>query len=392
MDEHIEDKPTPPPSRFRKVFQKNWSKIAALTLIFTAILFGVGYIGLEGSSSSKFCSSCHEMKPEYYTWKASSHSEADCVSCHVDPGLENLAKAKADGAKEAVKSITSTYTAPIVMPKEIPDSACETCHNMNNRNTTPSGDLIIPHDRHKNKDIKCTQCHSGVAHGKIAERKVTFKTDYSKWDESLGNAMMSDRKYIKPEMKTCMECHSARKVSTACNTCHTTGMYPASHKKEDFKLASHGMDAKTQLKECNDCHEYMSTEEIKLFDDMPAHDKYLQAGRITDKQVSVKDYAKVNTFCEKCHMQPPPSHQKGFTAKHGAIADENPDKCLACHDYQNNGKTKNKIVTCNSCHPSNHSDSNWRVTHPVKIPNGGRPSTYCYSCHSKKNCTSCHQE
>jgi nitrate/TMAO reductase-like tetraheme cytochrome c subunit len=386
-DEHMSEKKAPPP-----FYKKNWSKIAALTMLFLAISFSIGYIGLEGSSSSKFCSSCHEMKPEYYTWKASSHSEVDCVSCHVDPGLENLAKAKANGAKQAFKSITSSYTAPIQMPKEIPDSACEKCHNMNKREATPTGDLIIPHSKHQEKDITCTECHSGVAHGKIAERKVTFQSDYEKWNDTLGKSMMNDLKFIRPKMETCMECHSARKVSTDCESCHTTKMYPDSHKKEDFKLESHGNQAIKNIKECNDCHKYMSNDEISLFNDKPAHSKYIQGEKVTDKKVNVKDYAKENTFCKNCHLQRPPSHDKRFITTHGSTADRSADNCLACHDYQKTGINKTNNVTCSSCHPSSHNKKLWRSTHPIPVNKGTKVTETCYSCHFKPKCSSCHKE
>ncbi|WP_246861244.1 NapC/NirT family cytochrome c [Bacillus sp. REN3] len=385
--EHSEKEQAPP-----RFYEKNWSKVAALTLLFIVIFFSVGFIGLEGTSSSKFCASCHEMKPEYYTWKASSHSEVDCVSCHVDPGLENLAKAKANGAKQAFKSVTKTYTAPIQMPKNIPDSACETCHNMNKREATPTGDLIIPHTKHKEQNITCTECHSGVAHGKIAERKVTFQSDYSKWDEDLGQSMMKDPTFIRPKMETCMDCHAARNVSTACETCHTTKMYPDSHKKPGFKDSTHGTQAAKNMKECNDCHKYMSKDEITLFNDRPAHSKYIQGEKVAGKKVDVKDYAKENTFCEACHMQRPPSHDKQFIATHGATAKKSSESCLACHDYQKTGINKTNNVTCSSCHPSSHNGKQWRLTHPIRVNEGAKLTQTCYSCHFKPKCSSCHKE
>jgi len=168
MEELNDNNQTPP--RFRG----KW-KIATLTLLFLVIFFSFGYAGLEGSSKSEFCASCHEMNPEYYTWKNSAHSEVDCVACHTEPGVENIAKGKVDTIEQAIKKQMQTYEAPIRMPSEISDASCEKCHNVYNRNFTVSGDLIIPHDKHKEQDISCTQCHSGIAHGKIADRKMTYK-------------------------------------------------------------------------------------------------------------------------------------------------------------------------------------------------------------------------
>jgi len=386
MEEEKETRSAPPRFNYKLI------KIATLTLLFLAIFFFAGFFGLEATSSSKFCSSCHEMKPEYYTWKASTHSEVDCVNCHIEPGVKNLAEAKAGGVKELYKKQTDTYLAPIQMPKDIPNSACERCHNMDTREVTTSGDLIIPHDKHLAKDIECVQCHSGVAHGKIAERKVTFKSDYGKWDDSLGKSMMSDIKFTSPKMETCMECHEARQVTTECKACHTTSMYPKSHKKADFKDETHGSLAIKDVKKCNECHKYMSKKEIDIFNEKPASMQYLNNGTVKEDDIDANDYAKQNTYCKDCHSTRPASHKKGFGVSHGVLANKNTEMCLTCHDYQNTGRTKNIIVTCNTCHPSTHSNRDWRITHPINVERGRKVTEYCYTCHVKKNCTSCHKE
>ncbi|PLR91920.1 cytochrome c3 family protein [Bacillus sp. T33-2] len=389
MEEHIDDKKTPPRFRF---FHKNWSKIAALTLLFVAILFSVGYIGLEGSSSSKFCASCHEMKPEFYTWKASSHSEVDCVNCHVEPGAKNLAKGKVDTIEQAIKKQMKTYEAPIRMPSEIPDEACERCHNINTRSFTPSGDLIIPHDKHKAEGVSCIQCHSGVAHGKIADRKMTYQADYAKWDDQVGHAAMKDDKYIKPDMDTCMECHKARKITTECKACHTTGMFPESHKEPSFNMKTHGSQAAKELKDCNMCHKDMSMEEINGFEELPSVTQFLHNVKDTEAKITQFDYAKQNTYCKACHSIRPPSHGSRFLSEHGDLASKNKQKCLACHNYQQSDKIETSMVSCASCHPSMHKNNkSWRKKHPVPVEADQKVTQFCYTCHSEPACSSCHK-
>ena len=385
-EEHNQELPAPPKFRYKLI------KFATLTVLFLALFFAVGGLGLKATSSSSFCSSCHEMKPEYYTWKASTHSEVDCVSCHVQPGAKNIAKEKAEGVVELYKKSTNTYTAPIQMPKEIPNSACESCHNMNTREVTASGDLIIPHDKHLAKDIKCTQCHSGVAHGKIAERNVTFKSDYSKWDTTLGKSMMSDIKFTRTKMETCMECHEAREVSTECKTCHTTEMVPKSHKKLSFKTDTHGTSAKKDVSKCNSCHQYMSDKEIEDMKDVPASQQFLSNGSVKQKTVSAQDYAKENTFCNECHTTRPSSHVKGFVNLHGSIAKQSTEKCLACHDLEKNGFNKTTNITCSSCHPASHVGKTFKEKHPINLNGVTQPSELCYTCHYKPKCTSCHKQ
>ncbi|NHM29944.1 cytochrome c3 family protein [Neobacillus terrae] len=386
MDEEQKNLPSPPRFRYKLI------KILTLTVLFLALFFVIGFTGLEATSSSKFCSSCHEMKPEFYTWKASTHSEVDCVNCHIEPGAKNLAKDKANGLLQAFKKATNTYSAPIQMPKDIPNSTCERCHNIGTRDVTPSGDLIIPHDKHLAKDIKCIQCHSGVAHGKIAQRNVTFKTDYDKWDDTLGKSMMSDVKFTSPKMETCMECHEARGISTKCTTCHTTGMVPKSHKQKNFKYKNHGSLAKKDVKQCNSCHQYMSDKDIPVMEEVPASEQFLGTGTVKKTPNNVQEYTKENTFCKACHTKRPPSHGKSFVSRHGGLAKQSTKKCLTCHDYQKTGFNKTNNVTCSSCHPASHEDKDFRATHPILLPQGQKPVEMCYTCHNRQKCESCHKQ
>lgn len=388
MEEDRKELPAPP-----RRFRYKGFKFLTVTLFFLTLFFVLGFSGLEATSSSKFCSSCHEMEPEYYTWKSSTHSEVECSNCHIGSGVENISKAKANGLVQVYRTATDNFTAPIQMPKNIPNSACEKCHNMKTREVTASGDLIIPHDKHLAKDIKCTECHSGVAHGKVAERNVTFKSDYSKWDDTLGKSMMSDVKYTSPKMETCMECHKVRNVSTACKTCHKTGMEPKSHKQANFKTGNHGKIAEKDIKNCNKCHGYMSDDEIKGLEDKHASQEFLRTGTISqESSITAQEYGKENTFCQKCHSQRPPSHVKGFVNLHGPLAKSDQQKCLTCHYTQNTGQKSISNVYCNSCHPAQHKDKNWRAKHPIAVSNNEKISNKCYTCHVKNRCSACHKE
>lgn len=383
-EEHIDEQPTPPSLRLKLV------KIATLTLLFLVIFFSVGYIGMEGTSSSSFCSSCHEMKPEYFTWKNSSHAEVDCVACHTGPGFENLAKEKAGTIEQAIKKQMKLYEAPIRMPKEIPDAACETCHNINTRSFTPSGDLIIPHDKHKTEGVSCMQCHSGVAHGKIADRKMTYQSDYDKWDDLLGKRVMQETKFIKPEMSTCMDCHKVRNAPLECTACHTTGMYPDTHKEKTFKLQNHGSEAAKDLKNCDECHSYMSKEKITGLEEASGIDKFLKQNQ--KPQISHYDYGKENTYCLACHAKRPPSHNTHFMIEHGGLAKADEKKCLACHEYNNIADSKVTTPSCNTCHPSSHRNKPWRTRHPIPLLPTQKLEQSCYNCHNKAKCASCHVE
>jgi nitrate/TMAO reductase-like tetraheme cytochrome c subunit len=386
MDEEQKQLSNPPRSRLRLY------KLMTLTVLFLALFFSLGAFGLEATSSSKFCSSCHEMQPEYYTWKASSHSEVDCVNCHTEPGIKQTAKDKVDLIVKAVKKNYNESAAPIRMPKEIPDSACEKCHNVNQREITVSGDIIIPHDKHKDKDIECIQCHNGVAHGEIADRKMTYQTDYDKWDSKTGAMAMADLKFTSPDMDTCIDCHKARKVTTECSACHSTGMVPKSHEKADFKTATHGKQAVEDLEECHLCHKDMSTESLDGYDEVSIVTSFLNEEKTQSKQKNHFDYAKDNTFCQDCHNKRPESHDSSFFDNHGASANKNQESCKACHDVKKSSSSSESQVNCSSCHPSKHSQKKyWKEKHPISLEGVQKPSKTCYTCHAEKVCAACHK-
>ncbi|MFC4800128.1 NapC/NirT family cytochrome c [Neobacillus sp. GCM10023253] len=384
MEEERNELPAPPKFRY-KLF-----KYATLTVLFLAVFLGLGFTGLEATSSSKFCASCHEMKPQYYTWKASSHSEVECDSCHIQPGVKNYAKAKGEGVVELYKKQTDTYIAPIKMPNLIPDEACEKCHNMDRREVTPSGDIIIPHTKHKTEGVKCVECHSGTAHGEISDRKVTYKSDYEKWDEKLGAALMKDKKFTSPQMDTCMECHQARKATLECKACHETTMLPKTHKSADFKAGGHGKIQPSELKNCEKCHSYMSTEEYDLFKEDPSYTKFLKKDTPNTTNVTVSQYAKTNTFCKECHGKRPESHQiTSFMTKHGSLSKDT-QKCMTCHESRITSNSPVTKVQCASCHPSSHKDT-WRDRHPFKVPENQKYNKTCLKCHVEKTCAKCHK-
>ncbi|WP_462410978.1 NapC/NirT family cytochrome c [Neobacillus sp. Marseille-QA0830] len=382
-EEHRSNQPSPPKFRYK------FYKIATFTVMFLVVFFAIGEIGLKATTSSGFCASCHEMKPEVYTWKASTHSEVDCTNCHTDPGLKEIAKDQATGVIKKLRNEEELSAAIIRMANEIPDSACEKCHNMSNRNVTASGDIIISHTEHKDKNIKCTQCHSGVAHGKVADRNMTFKTDYAKWDASLGKTVMSEVEYTRPTMDTCMECHENRQITTECSACHTTGMLPKSHKDADFKTKTHGLQAKDELKDCNSCHKYMSTSELEGYEEASVLSKYLSTeNKGTDKNAST--YAKENTFCLECHKTRPASHTDNFFSSHGSEASKNQEKCFTCHENNKTGTAGNNAVNCSTCHQKKHLNK-WRENHPISVGNVTKPQESCYTCHVKKTCSNCHK-
>ena len=362
-------------------------------LVFLFILAGVAALfwgTLEKTSSNDYCSSCHMMKPEFLTMKASSHSQLACVACHVEPGIMKKVEYKLVNIKEWISILTGDYGIVITSTTPIPDATCTQCHDMTTRKVTPSGDLIIPHSKHTQAGVSCTLCHTGIAHGNIVEKQATFRTDYGKWDDTIAKSIMSDVKNIRPDMDVCFSCHKLRNAPLNCSACHTSSMLPSNHKDEAFKNGAHGQLAAKDIKVCDACHSYMSTVPVVVSKGTnSAVEKFLSKDNAKSATMSASDYAKANTFCKACHGKRPPSHDADFMQNHGALAAQNKDRCFTCHENRPGGIAPVTKVACGSCHPSVHYKDNWKPSHPIELPANPKVTDFCYTCHTK-SCTKCH--
>lgn len=329
--------------------------------------------GLRLTSTPTFCSSCHEMTPEYVTWEVSSHSQLACTNCHIEPGVKNFVVHKVKSLKQVYYHATKTYLLPIEVPEPIKNEVCEQCHDMKTRVVTTSGDIKIPHDKHLAQDIACVDCHSGVAHGNIATRQETIDGDFDRWTVAMGEAQMAHRFTI-AKMQTCMECHKERKAATTCETCHKKIVQPANHQSADWVgKGEHGRTAIADIDGCNRCHSI--TKEDRSITGLN----------------KVANYARTNSYCFECHSKLPQSHDGGWRANHGTKAGgAERQNCLVCHSEQKPLKTDKAAKTyCQQCHKSQHANFN-RNTHPIKLDTGTKISTQCAGCHNVKLCTTCH--
>ena len=151
------------------------------------------------ASTPRQCGSCHEMKPYYDSWQASSHRGAvsNCVTCHAKPGVLGLVAFEAGlypmflAHVAGAKVSTTTANMPSV-------ESCRRsgCHSLN-REVSNSGDIKINHRLHvTTENIACPTCHPGAVHAGVGSRLKL------------------------PPMKLCKQCH-ADKMSD-CSYCHTS--------------------------------------------------------------------------------------------------------------------------------------------------------------------------
>lgn len=368
--------------------------IAIIGVVAIALLSGVA---LKATSTPQFCSSCHEMNPEFTTWQVTSHSKIDCVTCHIPPGPVNLVKHKLASMQQLAEHLTGNIPQPIVMNEVIANSVCEQCHS-SMRKVTPSGDILIPHDKHLAQGLACVACHGGVAHGFVAERSLTGKKDYDTWTIAKADKVTKFDE-TKTAMEVCLDCHdqvnqgkkpwlenegvgkteeqrlaqseensklsatttgklngnsktAATKAgeitmhppTTKCSGCHTAIPTPDTHRDQTWGT-THGITATKDVSNCASCHSRQKERAL------------------VTASTSVQDYARSNSFCADCHIKRPVGHladKKAWLPAHNVVIKaKGAGNCLVCHDFEKSaGDIKNqtgKITTanpvyCNQCH------------------------------------------
>jgi len=105
----------------------------------SAVGFGATVFSFFYTSRPDFCSTCHNIRPYYESWKRSTHKEIGCPACHFNPGAFNYVKRKLLAVSEVVQSVTNTYEP---RPRSrIPGECClrERCHHPNRVGKVPKG-------------------------------------------------------------------------------------------------------------------------------------------------------------------------------------------------------------------------------------------------------------
>jgi len=150
----------------------------------TAVGGLAAFAGLEYSSTTPFCMSCHEMRVVgEQGWMHSTHYHnpkgvvAGCHDCHIPPEPIPLLWTKTrDGIKDVAVHIFGEPDPERMhwdklgksARRKIYDSACMTCHS----NLTPQGatiKMILAHREYErmNGRKRCLDCHTREFHGRF---------------------------------------------------------------------------------------------------------------------------------------------------------------------------------------------------------------------------------
>lgn len=143
---------------------------ATVVAVLLGLLLGIGgftFLYAEGlsymSDDPKVCVNCHIMQPQYDSWqKASHHTVATCVDCHLPHGFIGKYLAKAEnGYHHSVAFTLQNFHEPIMIKAKsgrILQDNCLHCH----------AGLVheqIARAADGTGEVRCVHCHRAVGHG-----------------------------------------------------------------------------------------------------------------------------------------------------------------------------------------------------------------------------------
>lgn len=279
------------------------------------------------------------------TFEHSKHSK-DCASCHatsnavaddLGPGMEVCAACH--GSQEPTLQRCGACHAGV------PDSKTPVTTKAQWQAVRPApfipprqvADLKFNHAKHATLGAQCVTCHAGP------------------------NPQL-------PSMQVCTDCHTSKNAPLACQSCHTTpvdgGRALKPHNHDLDWLKRHGVVASAQPDDCMSCH--------------------------------------TQTDCASCHAnaakRPFEIHPPNFVTIHAVDARADEQNCTSCHSVQN---------FCTACHVranvTAREDARPPSTvqfHPVGFLDASSANNHgimarrnivdCASCHSERDCVTCH--
>jgi cytochrome c nitrite reductase small subunit len=118
---------------------------------------GASYLSTDPAA----CANCHIMQPQYDSWqKASHHTAATCVGCHLPDGFVGKYVAKAENGWNHSRAFTlQDFHQPIVITAKNADilqENCLRCHGPLVHAQRAATDEAAP---------RCVRCHASVGHG-----------------------------------------------------------------------------------------------------------------------------------------------------------------------------------------------------------------------------------
>lgn len=235
----------------------------------------VGLVGLAvASERPSFCAGCHEIAPFVDAWSAGPHAaEAECISCHVEPGIWTRVGHKLTALGEVASHLRGDVTFPRAGVVTVPDSRCIACHESVE---TDSDFEAFSHEDHAATG-SCQSCHAmtghavsddalaaaGVLDEETAQKRLPVLPEGVTAFPGAGRAAEGH-----PET-TCASCHDI--AATGCLTCHAAAL-PDEHPDGDTCATCHPDTATwayvhPDREPCAECHTRPAEEDHPERDD-----------------------------------------------------------------------------------------------------------------------------
>jgi len=155
------------------------------------------------SSRGAGCARCHEIRPNFDSWRQSSHRKLNCTDCHASSTQTNLHRVSAHLSGEIPEQIHLRTADVFAMVEK-----CRACHQQEfaqwssgAHSTTYSRIFTTPeHNRKRRLIDDCFRCHGMHFEGWIGS--VVQPID-GKGPWKLADAGMADRPAI-----PCLTCHA----------------------------------------------------------------------------------------------------------------------------------------------------------------------------------------
>lgn len=350
--------------------RKKKKKIGIILLISSGVFLVLLLASIEITSHSKFCSTCHYMKPFYKSWEESSHSEVKCSACHFAPGFRSKIRAKIEGLMMVGRYWTKLYLKSKPWA-EIPDESClrEGCHDKRLlEGQVAFNKIVFDHEVHladlkRGKQLRCTSCHSQIVQGDhITVTNSTCFICHFKESEHY------------PQIRKCSHCHLQKNlISEQSAGFNHSFVYEKNLKCE--KCHSHIIvgDGEVPRENCFKCH--FETERLNKYEDTDLmHIKHIAENKIEcslchlDIQHKIVKDIETIADCRTCHIDLHKAQNILFTGQGGKGIDESMPNIMW-----------EKGISCKGCHIF-HEESGGRI---LKRETSVSKTEACEGCHGK---------
>jgi hypothetical protein len=336
------------------VFRQLRWPVKILLLLAVASFFFAGAIVVTGQPG--FCNSCHIMNSYYDSWQASTHSNVNCLDCHLQPGFTGYIKGKVNGLAQLVDCVVGrvgTKPSAVVM-----DTSClrPGCHSVEEITSTTIdyGGVKFSHDNHVRKTV------DGLA--------ITCGTCHSHFEGT---------QHFNVNNNACFSCHFLREGGT------------------------NGKLVKTA---CRDCHE-VPNKVIQRGLVTINHAEFVSYNASCEQSCHKKEVQKISqvadTACLNCHSYRKEREPNGV-ALHELHSQNEKVECFACHGQIMHGQTGVEslavMMDCQNCHSNTHqvqrtiyaTQQPMPQDHPAGNPLGGTDRVLSPMFLTHVECTGCH--